>query len=134
MKTFPKIAVLIAALLSPMVAGARDDGNDVFVPITKYISQADVESLSVWFADNLELSVLSEGRIASRDQAKLVLSRFFRSNTPRSMRIDHTTSSINMKTALGTLNAGGEDFTVTIFVTRLDDTYRIRQLKIERRL
>jgi hypothetical protein len=37
-----------------------------------------------------------------------------------------------MKYALGTLNAGGEMFTVTIFVNFADMEYRIQQLKIER--
>ena len=38
----------------------------------------------------------------------------------------------NMKYALGTLNAGGEMFTVTIFVNYTDTDYRIQHLKIER--
>ena len=38
----------------------------------------------------------------------------------------------NMKYALGTLNAGGELFLVTIFVGYDDTAYRIQHLKIER--
>ena len=37
-----------------------------------------------------------------------------------------------MKYALGSLNAGGEVFTVTIFVSYKDKDYRIQQLKIEK--
>ena len=37
-----------------------------------------------------------------------------------------------MKYALGTLNAGGELFNVTIFVSYKDSDYRIQHLKIER--
>ena len=37
-----------------------------------------------------------------------------------------------MKYALGTLKAGGETFTVTIFLSFKVNTYRIQHLKIER--
>jgi hypothetical protein len=37
-----------------------------------------------------------------------------------------------MKYALGTLNAGGERFIVTIFVGYNESSYKIQHLKIER--
>ena len=37
-----------------------------------------------------------------------------------------------MKYALGTLNAGGELFVVTIFVGYTDSEYKIQHIKIER--
>lgn len=37
-----------------------------------------------------------------------------------------------MKYALGRLNAGGEMFEVTIFVTFKNQSYRIQQLKIQK--
>ena len=57
---------------------------------------------------------------------------FFKSYTPRSFEINHKAGRSNMKYALGTLNAGGELFTVTIFVSYKDSDYRIQHLKIER--
>ena len=36
-----------------------------------------------------------------------------------------------MKYALGTLNAGGENYSVTIFVSSKGKSYKIQQLKIE---
>ena len=38
----------------------------------------------------------------------------------------------NMKYALGNLSAGGENFTVTIFITTKGDGYKIQQFKIEK--
>ena len=43
-----------------------------------------------------------------------------------------TAGRSNMKYALGTLNAGGEMFVVTIFVNYVDKDYRIQHIKIER--
>ena len=132
MKAITKIITIAAAFfLSVTGATAKSDGNDVFTPISKYIAQGNVEALSAWFADNLEISVISKANNSSRNQAKQVMKRFFDTYTPRSFQINHTAGRINMKYALGTLNAGGEKFHVTIFVSRKDGPYRIQQLKID---
>ena len=57
---------------------------------------------------------------------------FFKSYTPRSFEISHKAGRSNMKYALGTMNAGGEMFLVTIFVNFSDDNYKIQHLKVER--
>jgi hypothetical protein len=109
-----------------------ESGDDVFVPISKYIAAGNAEALSAWFADNLEIAILAKESDASRAQARQVVKTFFDTYTPRSFNINHTAGRANMKYALGTLKAGGETFNVTIFLSCKDDTYRIKQLKIER--
>ena len=108
------------------------DGDDVFVPVGKYLAAGNYDALSAWFADNLEISVLSKESDASRAQARQIVKTFFDAYTPRSFDIDHTATRANMKYALGTLKAGGETFKVTIFMSCKDGGYRIKQLKIER--
>lgn len=105
---------------------------DVFRPIAKYISAGDAESLSAWFADNLEISVLSRTNDSSRNQAKQIMKSFFSTYAPRSFDITHTAGQSNMKYALGTLNAGGQVFEVTIFVSNKKSDYRIQQLRIQK--
>lgn len=126
--------ILIAAtmLICCLGAKAQTADYDVFVPIGKYLSQGNSDALSAWFSDNLEMSVLSKGGNSSRNQAKHILRTFFDSYTPRSFQVTYTAGRANMKYALGTLNAGGENFLVTIFVSLKDDSYTIQQMKIER--
>ena len=69
---------------------------------------------------------------SSKNQAKQILKAFFDNHTPRSFEISHTASRSNSKYALGFLNAGGEVFEVTIFVSNCGDRYKIQQLKIDR--
>ena len=88
--------------------------------------------LSAWFADNLEISIMSTTNDSSKNQAKQILKAFFASHTPRSFEINHTASRSNSKYALGYLNAGGELFEVTIFVSNCKDSFKIQQLKIDR--
>lgn len=131
-RNFMIILSLVAPLLLCKEVSAQTERLDVFTPIGKYIVQGDAECLSAWFDDNLDLSVISQEGNASRNQAKRIIKEFFSSYTPRDFVITHTAEKANMKYALGNLSAGGESFTVTIFITTKGDGYKIQQLKIER--
>ncbi len=134
MRAFVKYFLASFAALSCLSASASasTDGYDVFIPIAKYLGQGDAEKLSAWFADNLEITIMSTTNDSSKNQAKQILKNFFDTRTPRSFEINHTASRSNSKYALGYLNAGGELFEVTIFVSNCNDRYRIQQLKIDR--
>ena len=132
MKRFACICLLAVLLFPAIPTIAQDEGYDVFVPISKYIRQGDAVKLSAWFADNLEVSILSRTNNASRNQARQIVKAFFEDHTPRSFALSHKASRGHTKYALGTLNAGGEVFLVTIFVNYKDDSYQIQLLKIER--
>ena len=132
MNTLRNVLVSAAMLICCLGAKAQTADYDVFNPISKYLSQGNTDAISAWFADNLEISVLSKGGNSSRNQAKHILQTFFDTYTPRSFQITYTAGRANMKYALGTLNAGGENFLVTIFVSLKDDSYTIQQMKIER--
>jgi len=125
------LLVFLASLCGRLQAQPK--GYDVFIPIGKYIVQGDAESLSSWFADNLEVSILANEADASREQARQIVKSFFDTYTPSAFNITHTAGRANMKYALATLNAGGDMFMITIFVcSKGDDRYRIQQFKIER--
>ncbi len=128
------VGALTAALLCIFCAeaSAQESGYDVFNPISKYLAQGDADKLSAWFSDNLEVTIFSDSNDSSRNQARQIMKSFFRSYTPRSFEITHKAGRSNMKYALGTLNAGGERFIVTIFVGYNETSYKIQHLKIER--
>lgn len=129
---FIRTSAALLLFFAGVSASAQNDGYDVFVPIAKYMRIGDVEKLSAWFADNLDITVISTSNNSSRNQAKQILKCFFASHTPRAFYIEHKAGRANMKYALGSLNAGGETFIVTIHVCYKDSSYKIRQLKIER--
>jgi hypothetical protein len=131
LRLFSKI-ILAAAILIPNGLVAQDKSYDVFTPIAKYMALGDAERLSAWFSDNLEVTIFSTSNDSSRSQARQIMKSFFKSYTPRSFDISHTAGRANMKYALGTLNAGGEMFLVTIFVNFKDNGYKIQQIKVER--
>ncbi len=122
----------VIAMFSCSDVFAQDSGYDVFNPIAKYLASGDADKLSAWFSDNLEVTIFSDSNDSSRNQARQIVKSFFRSYTPRSFEITHKAGRSNMKYALGNLNAGGEVFLVTIFVSFDDTAYKIQHLKIER--
>ena len=126
------LSIVAFLLLSCASLSARETGYDVFVPISKYLAQGDADRLSAWFSDNLEVTIFSTSNDASRNQARQIIKSFFKSYTPRSFKVDHKAGRANMKYAIGTLNAGGELFQVTIFVNLKNTDYKIQQIKIER--
>ena len=132
MKSVVRTLLVTLGLLAGLSGAAQTRNYDVFIPITRHISQGNTEALSAWFSDNLDVSVLSKGGNSSKKQAVQLIGSFFSSHTPRSFTITHTAGRANMKYALGNLSAGGENYVVTIFMTCKSDSYRIQQFKIER--
>ena len=133
MSLLRKILVLAAILLSGLSLRAQTDGYDVLIPISKYISQGNSDNLSAWFADNLDVTIISSSRNCSKKQAREILRSFFEANTPRSFTVTHKASEANKKYMIGQLNAGGELFQVTIYATSSGgDPYKIQQLNISR--
>lgn len=127
-----KVTVFALTVLTCAGVSAQEKGYDVFNPIAKYLAKGDADRLSAWFSDNLEVTIFATSNDSSRNQARQIMKSFFKSYTPRSFEISHKAGRSNMKYALGTLNAGGEMFLVTIFVNYKDGDYKIQQLKIER--
>ncbi|MGM9742488.1 MAG: DUF4783 domain-containing protein [Candidatus Cryptobacteroides sp.] len=128
-----KTILLAIALFCCGNMSAQTGGYDVFVPIAKYIRLGDAEKLSAWFDDNLEISIISNTSDSSKNQARCIVKTFFDSYSPREFDITHTAGRSNMKYALGRLNAGGELFEVTIFVSFKNQSYKIQQLKIQKK-
>jgi len=132
-KVFLIVLGVVSAALMAKPAMAQNSGEyDVFIPIAKYLKAGDAEKLSAWFADNLEVSVSASAHDVSRNQARQIVKSFFDTHTPREFELTHKAGQGNNKYALGSLNAGGETFGVTIFVSRKDNSYFIQQLKIEK--
>ena len=130
------LPVLVAFLFAGLPAHAQQNQDAefaVFSSITRYLSQGDVNSLSSWFAENMDVTVISSSRNCSKKQAREILRTFFNANTPRSFEVTHRASESNKKYLIGQLNAGGELFQVTIYATSAGgETYKIQQLNISR--
>ncbi len=116
----------------PGLYASQDQDQDVFVPITKYIQNGDAERLSAWFAPNLEIDILGNAIVCSKQQAKQIMKEFFNEYSPKNFSVAYKSGKAPMKYAIGTLNAGGSKFRVTLFVKTQKDGNFIQQLRIEK--
>lgn len=132
MKLIIKLSCIICLFLSAMVANAQNSSDDVFVPLSKYITRGDVESLSAWFDKNIEISIMSQGGMASKAQAKQIMKAFFDEHKPESFEVNHTAGKSNMKYILARLKTEGELYHVVLFLNSRRGTYRIQQINIDR--
>ena len=130
MKKFLAAAVLL--LSTVWFSQAQDKNQDMFSPISKYFQSGDYESLSAWFADNLELEILGSVNNCTRNQAKLIMKNFFTKYTPKKFVIIHKSGKAPMKYAVGNLTAGGEEFRVILFVKSTTENSYIEQIRISR--
>ena len=124
--------ILVATLSVSGFADQNQQGQDVFVPIEKYVANGDAESLSAWFTTSLEIDILGKTSISSKQQAKQILKDFFNANTPRSFSITYRSGKAPMKYAVGSLSAGGSKFRVTIFVKTTTEGNFIENIRIEK--
>ena len=125
------LLLAIIALMSVCHSFAQKQ-QDVFVPIGKYIQHGDAEKLSAWFASNLELDILGAVSSCSKVQATQIMKDFFVNYTPKSFSILHKSGKAPLTYAIGSLNAGGEKFRITLFVMTQENGNQIQQLRIER--
>ena len=133
MKHRTLILIIFAIFAICPAAKGQNSGYDVFIPIGKYLSCGDVESLGAWFAPTLEVTIFGDPADCSKNQAKQILKAFFRTYSPRAFEITHQAGRENLKYAIGNLTASGEHLSVTIFVScPSEGSFQIQQLKIDR--
>ncbi len=126
------LTLIIVSLPLCSVIGQNKSEQDVFVPISKYIQQGDAEKLSAWFAPNLQIDILGTFNVSSKNQVKQVMKDFFEKYTPKSFVVVHRSGKDSLKFAIGTLNAGGTKFRVTLFVKIMEDGNFLQSIRIEK--
>ncbi len=123
---------LVTYLILATIFITTAKAQDVFAPISKYIQNGDSERLSAWFAPNLEIDIMGNSSVCSKQQAKQIIRDFFNEFSPKSFDIVHKSGKAPMNYAIGNLSAGGSKFRVTLFVKTQKEGNFIQQMRIER--
>ena len=101
--------MLLPLLFCGRLSAQPAAGYDVFIPICKYIVQGNADRIRLFLL--IALSLMA-------------------SHVALAQRFAVGTNALDWL-SLGTLNAGGENYSVTIFVSSKGKSYKIQQLKIE---
>ncbi len=123
-------SVLFVAILFPLSVSFGQVELDA---ITRALSQGDAASLSRYFDQRVEVSILDESDVYAKDQAAAVLKRFFSANRPSSFSTVHkgTSSNNNSRYCIGNLVAGGKTYRVYIYLKNSGGQELIQELRFD---
>lgn len=68
---------------------------DNLQPVIQSFKTFDVEKISAYFDDNVEVSILEDSILANKLQAKLRLKQFFKEQSVKSLKVVHQIQSKN---------------------------------------
>jgi hypothetical protein len=88
--------------------------------------------LASYFNLNLELAILENEDIYTKQQAELIMKDFFARNTPTSFTILHKGGKEGSQYAIGNLVTANGNFRVTILVKLKENKPLIHQLRFEK--
>ncbi|MCF0166054.1 MAG: DUF4783 domain-containing protein [Bacteroidales bacterium] len=106
--------------------------SDVFVPLCKYLQKGDADSFSAWFADIIDLQMLTTTKTCSRNQACEIMREFFRSYSPKEVQTIYKGGEYPHRYCIVNYFGGGETFRVTMAVQSSESGNWVELLKVEK--
>ena len=112
---------------------AATAGNPNLSEISQALNSGNAEELSKYFDETVEVAVLNDEDIFSKDEAKAMIHNFFDSNKPKSFsQVHQGASKGDSKYCIGNLVAGGGSYKVYIYMKQKGDRYLIQVIRIDK--
>jgi Domain of unknown function (DUF4783) len=125
--------LLFLLFFAPALAFAHT-GNPNLDVISKALSTGDVETLSKYFADNIEVSIQDNEQTYTKAQATDVVRTFFNTNKPKGFdQVHQGTSRENSdQYCIGNLTALSGKYRVYIYMKSAGTTLTIKELRFDK--
>lgn len=122
-----KTCLAFLLFLFPLWASA-----DVVDDIAAAIRSGNAHSVSVYFADKVDLKVLEQENVYSSAQAELILKDFFAKHPVKGFTVVHKSALKNdSQFAIGTLETGNGKYRVHYLIKTAGGKMTVTQLRIE---
>jgi len=123
--------LLFILLIAPSIAMVTPDNLS---SISKAISNGDATTLSKYFDDKVEVSILDDENLYDKGQAKQALDAFFTKNKPQSYNQVHdgTSKGAGSKYTIGDLKANGNLYRVYVYMKVSGRDYTIQEISISK--
>ncbi len=120
-------------LITQASAAAQDDGSILVNNAIKAIEQGNSRQLSIFFGNNVELSVPRAEGTFSKPQAEIIFRSFFAANKPKSFELlIQNVSRDGTVYVIGVLHMlEGQSFRCYLVVRKVSGSYRLHQIQIE---
>lgn len=126
MKRFVLIFFFIGFFLGGFAQTAEKEA------ITKAVRTGDSKNIAAYFLPSVDLTVVSVEDVYSRDQAEMIVQRFFEGNSPAEFNLKHEgKSKLDDFYYIGSLKTEEGVYRLTFFLKKGDDGFRIKQFRIE---
>lgn len=124
-----KILGLCLILLIPFSSVCQTEEKE---GISAAIQSGNAQSLSGYFTESIDLTLLDIEDVYSQKQAQVILSKFFIDNVPSSFNLKHEgKSKVEDFYYIGILKTNTGNYRVTFFLKKENDGFNIKQLRIE---
>ncbi len=129
--TVMKRILFLISLVSVLSFSASAQ-NDVANDIATMLKTGNVNALSGYFMNSVDLTILNTDDVYSKTQATQVTKRFFDENPPSAFEIKHEgKSKLEDHYRIGTLTTSNGNYRVTYFLKNHEGKYLIKKLRIE---
>jgi hypothetical protein len=100
--------------------------------ISAAILTGNAKAISAFFIASIDLTVLNTEDVYSKEQAEVILSKFFSENKPSAFDIKHQgKSKLEDYFYIGDLNTNKGQFRLTFFLKKEANGFRVKQFRIE---
>jgi Domain of unknown function (DUF4783) len=125
--------LIFVLLLLPVVAFA-DQGTPGLEAISVALNSGDVETLSKYFADNVEISIQDKEQVYNKTKAAEVLRSFFDTNKPKSFSQVHkgTSRESSDQYCIGNLSAVSGNYRVYLYLKVSGNNVSIQEIRLDK--
>jgi hypothetical protein len=127
--------LIFVLLLTPAIALANHaQGNPGLEAISTALSAGDVDALSKYFADNVEISIQDKEQTYPKAKAAEVLKSFFESNKPKSFAQVHkgTSRENSDQYCIGNLSASASNYRVYLYLKVSGTSIQIKEMRFDK--
>lgn len=127
--------LIFLLLLTPTIAFSNNtQGNPGLEAISTALSTGDVEALSKYFADNVEISIQDKEQLYPKAKAAEVLKSFFESNKPKAFAQVHKGQSRENSDqyCIGNLTATAGNYRVYLYLKVSGASISIQEMRFDK--
>ncbi len=100
--------------------------------ISNAIRQGNAKSLGTYFTKSVDITLKDVEDVYSKEQAEVILARFFSENSPTAYTVKHEgKSKLDDYYYIGDLETSTGMYRLSFFLKKEMDSFRVKQLRIE---
>lgn len=100
--------------------------------VSAAVKNGNAKVLASYFTGGVNLTIDQKEEVYSREQAEVIMTRFFANHAPSGFSIRHEgKSKLDDHYYIGDLTTANGKYRVTFFMKKEDTGFKIRQLRIE---